>query len=186
MAAFVLQWQRWIIVTETIYSAKPKNNYNLGPKKFANPIKDYRRLPNLEMWFSLSSQRASPAFLSIGIYPHLYSTCTRAQFESIVLQCSPWLPLKSPKGYVILLIYLHLFYQSSLNKLSWIFALLPTTCLLQSKVKAINSFSLKVISFPASLLHKSTDSCFCYVTVQFLIPCRILPKFFFSYLISTI
>lgn len=78
-----------------------------------------------------------------------------------------------------LLIYLHLFYQSGVNKRSWIFALLPSTCSLQSMVNIINSFSLIVISFISSLLHKSTDSGFWYVTVEFLISSRMLPKFFF-------
>lgn len=78
-----------------------------------------------------------------------------------------------------LLIYLHLFYQSGVNKRSWIFALLPSTCSLQSMVNIINSFSLIVISFIPSLLHKSTDSGFWYVTVEFLISSRMLPKFFF-------
>lgn len=132
----------------------------------------------------VSLQRATPAFLSIGIYLHLYSTCTLAprllitHFESMVLQCCLWFPLKFPWR-LCNFVDLSTFILSIWLKLSWIFALLPSTCSLQNKVKAINSFSLIVISFPCSLLHKSTDSCFWYVTVDFLISCRMLPKYFF-------
>ena len=52
----------------------------IGPfqKKFANPIKDYKRLP---LWRcgSVSHCRAPQAFLGISIDLHLYSTGTTAQ-----------------------------------------------------------------------------------------------------------
>lgn len=109
------------------------------------------------MWLSLSLQRAPQAFLSVGISTSIF-TCTLAQ-QLLITHLSQWFYnvvleflLKHPWR-LCDFVDLSTFILSIWLKLSQIFALVPSINSLQSKVKAINSFSLIIISFPASLLH---------------------------------
>ena len=140
----------------------------VGPfqKKFANPIKDYERLP---LWRcgSVSHCRAPQAFLGIGLDLHLYSTVP--QHNSYLLHI--WINASAMVPWVSLKIAwrLYTFVDLCTFILSiWLleFSTCFQLCLLQSKIEAINSFSLIVISFPASLLYNQLI-CFWSVTVNF-------------------